>query len=81
MMLGIKIKVDDTDQYLDMTITPDLVKNIEAAALHQFIQKSKFKHFFIFDANIIEVINNYKSAIKDNNSEIIEHRIGERRDT
>ena len=48
-MLGITLKVDDTDQYLDMTIVPELVKNIEAAALHQFIQKSKFHYFFIFD--------------------------------
>ncbi len=80
-MLGIKLKVDDTDQYLDMTINPGLAKDIEAAALHQFIKKSTFKYFFIFDASIIEIINNYKSAIKDNKSEIIELRIGERRDT
>jgi hypothetical protein len=80
-MLGITLKVDDTDQYLDMTIVPELVKNIEAAALHQFIQKSKFNYFFIFDENVIEAINSYKSVIKNNNTGIIEHRIGERRES
>ena len=54
-----------------MTIVPELVKNIEAAALHHFIEKSKFKCFFIFDENVIEAINSYKSAIKNNNAEII----------
>ena len=80
-MLGITLKVDDTNQYLDMTIVPELVKNIEAAPLHQFIQKSKFKYFFILDESVIEAINSYKSAIKNNNAEIIEHRIGERRES
>jgi hypothetical protein len=80
-MLGITLQVDDTDQYLDMAITPELVKKIEAATLHQFIQRSKFNYFFIFDENIIEAINSYKSAIKNNSTNIIEHRIGERRES
>jgi uncharacterized protein (DUF342 family) len=81
-MLGITVKVDDTDQYLDLNITPDLVpENIEAVALHQLIQNGEFKHFFIFDENIIDAISSYKSAVKNNLSAVIEHRIGERRDT
>jgi uncharacterized protein (DUF342 family) len=81
-MLGITLKVDDTDQYLDLNITPDLIqKKVEANGIHDLIQKSEFKDFFIFDENIIDAINSYKSAAKNNVSAIIEHRIGERRDT
>jgi hypothetical protein len=42
-MVGIKLKADDTDQYLDMTINLGLVKDNEVTALHQFIQKSHLK--------------------------------------
>lgn len=81
-MLGITLKVDDTDQYLDLNIAPDLIKKkIEVVAIHELIQKSIFKYFFIFDENIIDAINSYKSAQKNNISGVIEHRIGERRDT
>lgn len=81
-MLGITLEVDPTDQYLDINITPDLVqKKIETNAIHELIQKSEYKHFFIFDENIIDAINTYKSAAKNNVSAVIEHRIGERRDS
>jgi uncharacterized protein (DUF342 family) len=81
-MLGITLKVDDTDRYLDLEITPALIqKKVEAAAIHEIIQKSEFKHFFIFDENIIEAINSYKSAEKNKISTVIENRVGERRDT
>ena len=81
-MLGITLKVDETDQYLDLNITPDLVqKKIETNAIHELIQKSEYKHFFIFDENIIDAISTYKSAQKNNVSAVIEHRIGERRDS
>jgi uncharacterized protein (DUF342 family) len=81
-MLGITVKLDDTKQYVELNITPTLVKkDIAAAALHQLIQKSPFKDFFIFDENVVEAINSYKSAVKSKSSTLIEHRIGERRDT
>jgi uncharacterized protein (DUF342 family) len=81
-MLGITLKIDDTDQYLDLDITPDLVqKKVEVNAIHELIQKSEFKHFFIFDENIIDAISSYKSAQKNNISAVIANRIGERRDT
>jgi uncharacterized protein (DUF342 family) len=81
-MLGITLKVDETDRYLDLDITPDLIKDsLDASSLHQMVDKSEFKHFFIFDENIIEVVSSYKSAVKNNSSAIIENRIGERRDT
>jgi uncharacterized protein (DUF342 family) len=81
-MLGITLKVDDSDQYLDLNITPDLVqKKIEASLIHELIQKSEFKHFFIFDENVIDAINSYKSAENNNISAVIEHRVGERRDS
>lgn len=81
-MLGITLKIDDTDQYLDINITPDLIqKKIETNAIHDLIQKGEFKHFFIFDENIIDAISSYKSAEKNNVSTVIEHRIGERRDS
>ena len=64
-MLGITLKVDDTDQYLDLSITPDLVqKKVDVNGVHAIISKSEFKHFFIFDENIVDAINNYKSATK-----------------
>jgi hypothetical protein len=80
-MLGITLKVDDTNQYLEISIAPELVETIEAATLHQFIQNSEFKRFFIIDENIIEAMNSYKSAINSNSFEVIEHRIGERRES
>ena len=81
-MLGITLNVDDTDQYLVLCIAPQLVKkNIEIVALHKFFQKSEFKHFFIFDENIIDALSSYKLAVKNSSSQIIEYHIGERRDT
>lgn len=81
-MLGMILKLDDSEQYVVLNITPSLVKkNIEAAAVHQLIQNGEFKHFYIFDENIIEAIDIYKAAVNTNSTEIIEHRIGERRDT
>ncbi|MFQ3192022.1 MAG: hypothetical protein ACI936_003173 [Paraglaciecola sp.] len=81
-MLGITLQVDDTDQYLDLSITPSLVeKKVEANVILEFIQKSEFKYFFIFDENIIDAVNSYKSAIISNISSVIEQRIGERRDS
>lgn len=80
-MLGITLKVDDTDQYLDLFMTPSLIqKKVDVSAIHELIQKSESKHFFIFDENIINALNSYKSAVKNNVSSIIENRIGERRD-
>jgi uncharacterized protein (DUF342 family) len=81
-MLGITLQINDTDQYLDLIITPDLIKDkVEANVIFELVQKSEFKYFFIFDENIIDAVNSYKSATKDNISAVIEHRIGERRDT
>ncbi|MGK0305226.1 MAG: hypothetical protein ACI8UG_000972 [Gammaproteobacteria bacterium] len=81
-MLGITLQVDDKDQYLDLIISPSLLKDkVEANIIFELVQKSVFKHFFIFDENIIEAVNNCKSVTKDNISDVIEHRIGERRDT
>lgn len=81
-MLGITLKTDDTDQYLDLDISPSLVqKKIETSDIHELINKSEFKHFFIFDENIIDAINSYKSAEKNGVSAVIENRIGERKDS
>jgi uncharacterized protein (DUF342 family) len=81
-MLGITLKVDDTDQYLDLEISPNLVeKKVDANGIHALINKSEFKHFFIFDENVIDAISSYKSAAKNNISANIKNRIGERRDT
>jgi uncharacterized protein (DUF342 family) len=81
-MLGITLKVDESDLYLDLSITPEMVqKSIEANSLHDLIKKSEFNQFFIFDENILDAVSSYKSAVKNNSTTIIEHRIGERRDT
>ena len=45
------------------------------------MHESIVKHFFIFDENIIDAVNSYKSITADNMSIVIEHQIGERRDT
>jgi uncharacterized protein (DUF342 family) len=80
-MRGITLQVDETDQYLDISITPSLIqKMVEANDIFELVQKSEFKYFFIFDENIIDVVSSYKSAKKNNISSIIEQRIGERRD-
>jgi uncharacterized protein (DUF342 family) len=81
-MLGITLQVDDKDQYLDLIISPILVKDkVEANIILDLVQKSVYKHFFIFDENIIEAVNNCKSVTEDNISDVIKYRIGERRDT
>ncbi|MBU3002727.1 DUF342 domain-containing protein [Paraglaciecola arctica] len=81
-MLGVTLKTDETDRYLDLDILPDLVKQkVEASDIHELIQKSEFKHFFIFDENIIDAVNSYKSSDENGVSSIIENRIGERRDS
>lgn len=81
-MLGITLKIDETDRYLDLDISPNLVqKKFEAAEVHELIRKSEYKHFFIFDENIIDAVNSYKSAEKNNAGAVIENRIGERRDS
>ncbi|MFT4808503.1 MAG: hypothetical protein ACI9LX_001834 [Paraglaciecola sp.] len=81
-MLGITLQVDETDQYLDLIISPSLTKGkAEANIIFDLVQKSAYKYFFIFDENIIEAVNNCKSVTKDNISDLIEYRIGERRDT
>jgi len=81
-MLGITLKVDEKDQYLDLIITPEEVKkSVEAAAIHKLIEKSEFNNFFIFDENIIDAVNSYKSSVKNNNLDIIVSRVGERQDT
>jgi uncharacterized protein (DUF342 family) len=81
-MLGITLKLDKTDQYLDLNIAPALIeKKFEAKNIHEFIKKSEFMHFFIFDENIIDALSSYKASIKSNKSDIIQHRIGERRDS
>jgi uncharacterized protein (DUF342 family) len=81
-MLGITLQVDETDQYLDLIISPSLTKGkAEANIIIDLVQKSAYKYFFIFDENIIEAVNNCKSVTKDNISDLIEYRIGERRDT
>lgn len=81
-MLGITLKVDEKDQYLDLVIAPEQVKmSVEAPAIHKLVQKSEFNQFFIFDENIIDAVNNYKSAVKNNNIDLIVSRIGERQDT
>ncbi len=81
-MLGITLQVDDKDQYLDLIISPILVKDkVEANIILDLVQKSVYKHFFIFNENIIEAVNNCKSVTEDNISDVIKYRIGERRDT
>lgn len=81
-MLGITLKVDEKDQYLDLIITPELVKkSLEAAAIHKLVQESEYKNFFIFDENIIEALSSYKVAAKNNATNVIVNRIGERQDS
>jgi uncharacterized protein (DUF342 family) len=81
-MLGITLKIDETDQYLVLNIAPDLVEEkVEVAVILELVHKSIFKHFFIFDENIIDAVNSYKTMTADNMSTVIEHQIGERRDT
>jgi uncharacterized protein (DUF342 family) len=81
-MLGITLKVDGTDQYLDLNIIPNLVeKKIEVKGIFELIRKSEFMYFFIFEENIVDAISGYNSAINNNKTDAIEHRIGERRNT
>ena len=81
-MLGITLSIDDTDQYLNLIITPEQLENrIDVSAIDALIKKSAFKHFYIFDENIIEAISSYQSTAENNTAAAIEYRIGERRDT
>jgi len=81
-MFDITLKVDDSDKYLDLNIVPNFDENIvEAQIIFDFIKESEFSNFFIFDENVIDALSSYKSAIKNKKSDLIVHRIGERRDT
>jgi uncharacterized protein (DUF342 family) len=81
-MQGITLKVDDNDTYLDLSIAPNLVEqSIDAQVIHSMIEKSEFRHFFIFDQNIIEALSSYKKAVKEDSTTSILERVGERRHT
>ena len=81
-MLGMTLKIDETDQYLVLNIAPNLGRDkVEAKFILDIVQKSRFKHFFIFDESIIDAVDSYKSITTRNKSTPIEHQIGERRDT
>ncbi|MEP7703712.1 FapA family protein [Paraglaciecola sp. 25GB23A] len=81
-MLGITLKVDDKQQYLDLGISPKLIqKPIDAKIIVGLIQKSEYKQWFIFDQNILDALNQYQNALKNGNTEDFAHRIGERRET
>jgi uncharacterized protein (DUF342 family) len=81
-MLGVTLKVDEKDTYLDLTIDPTLIeRKLDAKSILESINNSEFKHFFIFEQNIAEALNNYKIAVKTNSDISIFERIGERRQT
>ncbi|WP_158968852.1 DUF342 domain-containing protein [Paraglaciecola sp. L3A3] len=81
-MLGISLKVDSTDTYLDIEIEPaNLESVIDAKLLFNIIKDSEFADFFVFDENVIDLISHYKNAIANNDNSLISQRIGERRDT
>ena len=81
-MQGITLQVDENNQYLDLLLNPVAIdKPIDAKVIHGLIQKSEFKQFFIFEPNIADVVNSYKLASKTNSTDIITHRLGERRPT
>lgn len=81
-MQGLTLKVDEKDTYLDLSIEPALIENkLDVNSIHEAINNSEFKHFFIFDQNILEALSNYKTAAKNNSSTTILERIGERRHT
>ena len=81
-MLGITFTSDGQDQYLDLNIDPNQLKDkIDVNKVHKLILESDYKNFFIFDENIIDALNTYKIAVKKENTSVIVHRVGERRDT
>ncbi|MGS2720083.1 DUF342 domain-containing protein [Paraglaciecola aestuariivivens] len=81
-MQGVSFKVNKKDPYLDLVLTPELIKkNLDAATIHKEIKKSEFKHYFIFDESIIDAITQYKTAVKSEDTSEIKQRIGERKDT
>lgn len=81
-MQGVTLTVDEKDTYLELSIEPALVEaKLDANSLHELINNSEFKQFFIFDESIIETLSNYKNSAKNHSSEIIFKRIGERRHT
>ncbi|MDU0355285.1 hypothetical protein RS130_16450 [Paraglaciecola aquimarina] len=81
-MLGIALKVDETDKFLEVDIDPSLLEtNIDAKALFNLVSNSEYSNFFIFDEDIINVISNCKNAKANHDNRIITKRIGERRDS
>jgi uncharacterized protein (DUF342 family) len=81
-MLGVILKVDESNLYLDLSITPELIQqSFDVKAVHKLIENSEFKHFFIFDENIVDAIDSYKLAVPQNGKNVIQHRIGERQDS
>jgi uncharacterized protein (DUF342 family) len=81
-MQGIAIEFDEKYSCLDMSIKSSLMENsLDANTLHKIINKNPFKHFFIFDQNILEALSNYKTVSKSNSSTTILKRISEPRHT
>ncbi|MFT4993127.1 MAG: hypothetical protein ACI965_000145 [Paraglaciecola sp.] len=79
-MEGVSLTVDEKDRYLDLKIEPALIeKQLSARSIHEIINNSEFKHFFIFDESILEALSNYKNAAKNGSKGIVCERIGERR--
>jgi uncharacterized protein len=81
-MVGITLKVDEKEQYLDMAVSPKLIqKPLDAKIILGIIQKSEFKQWFIFEQNILDALNHYQTALKNGNTDDFTHRIGERKET
>jgi uncharacterized protein len=81
-MLGVTLQSDESNLYLDLVISPQLVqKQLDSKAIQELITKSEFHHYFIFEQNIYDAISTYKTALKSSSSTSFTQRIGERRDT
>lgn len=81
-MLGVTLQLDETKQYLDIVISPHILKTpLDAKIVSSLFVKSEFNQFFLFDPKFQEVVSTYKIAVKAKKTTDISIRIGERLET
>lgn len=81
-MLGVNLTLDESNVYLNITISPQLVETkLDVQTIYGLIKKSEYSQLFILEESIIDVVAAYNNALLKNNMTTISFRIGERKDS
>ncbi len=79
-MNGISFQLDEKTASVDVVVKPLLVnRTLDSKALLRMLKDSPYKHYYVFDENIISVIESCNQARIDINETEIKARIAEKR--